>query len=58
MQWTETRAAKDPQKWVDEANEASRTYNRGRRTYEVVSIDGETPTGRKRFTYRVTDSEA
>jgi len=53
MDVTQKRTAKDPQKFVDELNGTVW----GGKTLKVtlVSIDGETKRGRKRFTIRIQD---
>ena len=53
MDITEKRTAKDPKKFVDELN----GIVWGGKTLKVtlVSIDGETASGRKRFTIRIQD---
>jgi hypothetical protein len=48
--WVEKRTALDPAAYVQKFNEFQRGYFEA----EVVSIDGVTPSGRKKYTIRIT----
>lgn len=51
--FTQTQTAKDPADHVARMNASYAADPRGF-TFELVSIDGETKTGRKRYTVRIT----
>lgn len=56
---TERRTAKDPEAFVRDLHEAGQTLGWAGKRFEValVSIDGETASGRKRFTIRITHTD-
>ena len=53
MDITQKRTANDPQKFVDELN--GTVWGGKRLKVTLVSVDGETASGRKRFTIRIQD---
>ena len=53
--WIEKRTAKSPQQRVDAINNDP-IWQRLGVSVELLSIDGETKTGQKRYTVRVTDT--
>jgi hypothetical protein len=55
--WTDKRTAKDPYDYVRRINQTFSSDPRGY-TFTVESIDGETKTGQKRYTMRVTVQHA
>lgn len=58
-QYVERRTAKDPEAFVRDLQAAGQAFGWGGKRFEVelVSIDGETPGGRKRFTIRITQTD-
>lgn len=55
-EYEQERVAKDPEDYVRRLNAAFRKYRENAHA-EVVSVNGETKTGMKRYTVRITRTE-